>query len=69
MRDLLVGLAYFIPTALAVCFMLWFFCNLCWQSLSRQTRRRLLLHRDSPARLQTFEIASPKPLLRIPSHG
>ncbi len=40
MRSLFVGLAYFIPTALAVTFMLWVFWNFCKQSMRRQRRRR-----------------------------
>lgn len=35
MRDLLVVLAFLIPTALAVAFMLWVLWNLCLQSLRR----------------------------------
>lgn len=40
MRSLFVGLAYFIPTALAVGFMLWVFWNFCKQSMRRHSRRR-----------------------------
>jgi len=69
MRDLLVGLAYFIPTALAVGFMLWFLWNLCLQSLSRQTRRRLFSRRNLSPSLQIVDRAAPQSRLRIPLHG
>ena len=38
MRDLLVGLAYLIPTALAVAFMVWVFWNFCKQQFRRHRR-------------------------------
>jgi hypothetical protein len=40
MRSLLVLLAYLIPAALAVTFLLWVFWNLCLQSFRRPSHRR-----------------------------
>jgi hypothetical protein len=59
MHDLFLVLAYVVPTALALCFMLWVLWNLTRQILRRGITRSSLHRSSAPPRLSADIVSLP----------